>query len=55
MSFVFQENLKILIGYIVENFMPTLEAVEYVDTFRMLKLRHEQEIDHRENKPEVAL
>ena len=34
--------------------MTTLESVEYVDTFRKLKLKHDQEKDRQENKPEMA-
>ena len=32
-------------SYIVENFMQTLEGVEYVETFRALKLKYDQEMD----------
>ena len=49
--FLFQENLKTLITYIVEHFMSTLETVEYVRTFQDLKKRHEQEVDRQENEP----
>ena len=34
--------------------MPTLETVEYVDTFRKLKLKHDQEKDRQESKPEMT-
>ena len=34
--------------------MTTLETVEYVDTFRKLKLKHDQEKDRQENKPEMS-
>ena len=37
----------------MENFMPTLESIEYVETFRSLKLKYEQEID-RENDIQKA-
>ena len=49
-----QENLKTLISYVVDNFMTTLETVEYVETFRKLKLKHDQEKDRQENKPEMS-
>ena len=49
-----QENVKTLISYVVENFMTTLETVEYVDTFRKLKLKHDQEKDRQENNPETS-
>ena len=51
---VLQENIKTLVGYIVEHFMSTLEAVEYVDTFKGLKLRNEQAMD-AENEPPPAM
>ena len=35
--------------------MTTLETVEYVDTFRKLKLKHDQEKDRQENKPEMSV
>ena len=34
--------------------MTTLETVEYVDTFRKLKLKHDQEKDRQENNPETS-
>ena len=40
--------MKTLISYVVENFMQTLETIEYVDTFKKLKLKHDQEKDRQE-------
>lgn len=40
-----EKEAKSLVAYIVENFMSTLDGVDYVSTFQLLKLRHEQELD----------
>eukprot|EP00731_Ephydatia_muelleri_P027779 Em0019g652a len=40
-----EKDAKSLVSYIVENFMSSLDAVDYVSTFHSLKLRHEQEMD----------
>ena len=45
-----QEDIKTLVSYVIENFWSTLESVEYVDTFKALRLKHEQEMDRRDNK-----
>ena len=50
-----QEKLKTLMEYVMENFMPTLEGVAYVDTFKKLKLRHEQIVEGKDSKPEPAV
>jgi protein phosphatase-4 regulatory subunit 3 len=44
------ENVKSLVSYVVEHFWSTLEHIEYVDTFKALRLKHEQEMDRRDNK-----
>ena len=49
-----QEDIKTLVSYVIENFWSTLESVEYVDTFKALRLKHEQEIDRRDNKDNNA-
>ena len=49
-----QENVKSLVSYVVENFWSTLENIEYVDTFKALRLKHEQEMDRRDNKESAA-
>jgi len=54
LCWLLQENIKTLVSYIVEHFMSTLEAVEYVDTFKGLKLRNEQAMD-AENEPPPAM
>ena len=42
--------MKTLVDYVIENFWSTLESIEYVNTFKALKLKHEQEMDRRDNK-----
>lgn len=46
-DFIRLEN-KSLLSYVVENFWSTLETVDYVDTFKNLKLKHEQEKEAKE-------
>lgn len=41
--------MKILINYIVEKFMSTLESVQYIGTFQSLKLKYDQERDRIAN------
>ena len=38
-----------LVEYIVEKFSDLINTVDYVSTFKDLKLRHEQELDRIEN------
>eukprot|EP00249_Psilotum_nudum_P024110 c29096_g2_i3 orf=615-3137(+) len=44
-DFIRTEGVKKLIVYIVEKYYDKLEKVDYVDTFRQLKLKHEQILD----------
>ncbi|XP_058906599.1 protein PPP4R3C [Kogia breviceps] len=39
------ENIKSLVAHIVEEFYETLESIEYVQTFKELKIKYEQEKD----------
>jgi protein phosphatase-4 regulatory subunit 3 len=41
-DFVRRENIKPLVNHLVEGFEERLAACDYVDTFRSLKLRYEQ-------------
>lgn len=41
-DFILKENVKTLIGYIVENYYGKFESIHYVDTFKKLKTRYEQ-------------
>lgn len=43
------ENIKSLVAHIFEKFYKTLEWIEYVQTFKGLKIKYEQEKD-RQNK-----
>lgn len=46
-SFHCQEDIKSLIAHIVDNFYKALESIEYVQTFKGLKGRYEQEKDRQ--------
>lgn len=45
-----QEDIKSLIAHIVENFYNALESIEYVQTFKGLKTKYEQEKDRQNQK-----
>lgn len=45
-----QEDIKSLIAHIVENFYNALESIEYVQTFKGLKTKYEQEKDRQTQK-----
>ena len=49
-----QENIKTLLKYVVERFMESLEGVDYVETFKTMKLRYEQEMDGNNKQTEAA-
>ena len=50
-AFVFlQEDVKSLIAHIVDNFYKALESIEYVQTFKGLKGRYEQEKDRQSQR-----
>ena len=49
-----QENIKTLVSYVIENFWSTLETVEYIDTFKALRLKHEQEMDRRDGNDSAS-
>uniref|UniRef100_A0A7M4F541 Protein phosphatase 4 regulatory subunit 3B n=1 Tax=Crocodylus porosus TaxID=8502 RepID=A0A7M4F541_CROPO len=44
------EDIKSLIAHIVENFYNALESIEYVQTFKGLKTKYEQEKDRQNQK-----
>ena len=46
----FQEDMKSLINYVVEDYMPSFESVDYVQTFKGLKMRYDQERDRQNRK-----
>lgn len=45
-----QEDIKSLTTHIVENFYKALESIEYVQTFKGLKTKYEQEKDRQNQK-----
>ena len=45
-----QEDVKSLIAHIVDNFYKALESIEYVQTFKGLKGRYEQEKDRQSQR-----
>uniref|UniRef100_A0A4W3H7B3 Protein phosphatase 4 regulatory subunit 3C n=1 Tax=Callorhinchus milii TaxID=7868 RepID=A0A4W3H7B3_CALMI len=49
-EFIRVEDIKSLTSHIVDNFYKALEHVEYVQTFKGLKLRYEQERDRLQNQ-----
>ncbi|XP_059942533.1 serine/threonine-protein phosphatase 4 regulatory subunit 3B-like [Mesoplodon densirostris] len=42
-EYIKEENIKSLVAHIVEEFYETLESIEYVQTFKGLKTKYEQE------------
>ncbi|KFQ86775.1 Serine/threonine-protein phosphatase 4 regulatory subunit 3B, partial [Phoenicopterus ruber ruber] len=49
-EFIRVEDIKSLIAHIVENFYNALESIEYVQTFKGLKTKYEQEKDRQTQK-----
>jgi protein phosphatase-4 regulatory subunit 3 len=41
-EFLRHENLKKLISHVVDNYLSTFEGVQYVDTFRLLGIKNDQ-------------
>ena len=37
-----QENIKSLVEHLVKDFYPRLQHIEYVETFKNLKLKYDQ-------------
>lgn len=61
-EYIKRENIKVLIIHVVENYRPDLERIDYVDTFKELILRYEQNqnpapsfasVSTKENTPEL--
>lgn len=44
-----QEDVKSLTAHIIENYWKALEDVDYVQTFKGLKLRYEQQRERQDN------
>ncbi|XP_075902347.1 serine/threonine-protein phosphatase 4 regulatory subunit 3B isoform X2 [Nelusetta ayraudi] len=49
-EFIKVEDIKLLIAHIVDNFYEALESIEYVQTFKGLKGRYEQEKDRQSQR-----
>uniref|UniRef100_W5NE63 Serine/threonine-protein phosphatase 4 regulatory subunit 3 n=1 Tax=Lepisosteus oculatus TaxID=7918 RepID=W5NE63_LEPOC len=49
-EFIKVEDIKSLIAHIVDNFYKALESIEYVQTFKGLKTRYEQEKDRQSQR-----
>lgn len=49
-EFIRVEDIKSLTAHIVENFYKALESIEYVQTFKGLKTKYEQEKDRQNQK-----
>ncbi|VCX40181.1 unnamed protein product [Gulo gulo] len=47
-EYIRAENIKSLITHIVEKFYKTLESIEYVQTFKGLKIKYDQEKDRQD-------
>jgi len=44
-----QEDIKSLTAHVIENYWKALEDVDYVQTFKGLKLRFEQQRERQDN------
>jgi len=49
-EFIRIEDVKSLITYVVEDYMSSFESVDYVQTFKGLKMRYDQERDRQNRK-----
>ncbi|XP_068981969.1 serine/threonine-protein phosphatase 4 regulatory subunit 3 [Bombus flavifrons] len=54
-EFIKLEDIKSLCSHVVENFSKELEAIDYVQTFKALKLRYEQHQDKLKDRDRAAL
>ncbi|VVC24791.1 Armadillo-type fold,Domain of unknown function DUF625,PH domain-like,Armadillo-like helical [Cinara cedri] len=50
-EFIKLEDIKILIAHVVENYGKKIEHIDYVQTFKALRLRHNQQADKIKDKP----
>ncbi|GJP54336.1 hypothetical protein CLOM_g13437 [Closterium sp. NIES-68] len=51
MDFVRKENVRPLVAYIVESYGSWLDGIDYVDSFKLLRLKYEQNLEP--NRPAV--
>ncbi|XP_043671052.1 serine/threonine-protein phosphatase 4 regulatory subunit 3 isoform X1 [Vespula pensylvanica] len=54
-EFIKLEDIKSLCSHVVENFSKELEAIDYVQTFKALKLRYEQHQDKLKDRDRTTL
>lgn len=50
-EFIKLEDIKILIAHVVENYGKKFEHIEYVQTFKALRIRHSQQTEKLKEKP----
>jgi len=50
-----QEDIKSLCSHVVENFGKVLDDIEYVQTFKALKLRYDQHQDKLKDRDRTTL
>lgn len=50
-----QEDIKSLCSHVVENFSKELETIDYVQTFKALKMRYEQHQDKLKDRERATL
>lgn len=53
--FLFQEDIKSLCSHVVENFGKVLDDIDYVQTFKALKLRYDQRQDKLKDRERTTL
>lgn len=50
-EFIKLEDIKILIAHVVENYGKKFEHIDYVQTFKGLRIRHSQQTEKLKEKP----
>lgn len=50
-EFIKLEDIKILIAHVIENYGKKFEHIDYVQTFKALRLRHSQQTEKLKEKP----
>lgn len=51
----FQEDIKTLCIHVVENFSKVLDDIDYVQTFKSLKMRYDQHLDKLKDRERPSL
>jgi protein phosphatase-4 regulatory subunit 3 len=52
-DYIRKENIKALLKHVIENYSDTFKEVDYVETFKLLQLKYEQNKDYDENVNKV--